>query len=118
VDDEPLVRGLTLEVLRREGFRVEVADDGAEALRFMRDSDLHVDMLVTDLLMPGVGGRELAEHLRRGRPGLPVLFVSGFAGAEDLPEVGPNSALLAKPFSAAGLVAAVRELLAGSPEAR
>lgn len=118
VDDEPLVRGLTLEVLRREGFRVEVADDGAEALRFMRDSDLHVDMLVTDLLMPGVGGRELAEHLRRGRPGLPVLFVSGFAGAEDLPEVGPNSTLLAKPFSAAGLVAAVRELLAGSPEVR
>ncbi len=118
VDDEPLVRGLTLEVLRREGFRVEVAADGAEALRFMRDSDLHVDMLVTDLLMPGVGGRELAEHLRRGRPWLPVLFVSGFAGAEDLPEVGPNSALLAKPFSAAGLVAAVRELLAGSPEIR
>jgi PAS domain S-box-containing protein len=111
-EDEGIVRRLMVQTLRREGWEVLDAPSGAEALRLARERGLSLDLLVTDIMMPGMSGRELAERLRRTQPDLPVLFVTGFS-SEDDPRRLPGSgvALLQKPFLPESLVARVRELL-------
>ena len=70
-----------------------------------------IDLLITDVVMPGLGGCELAARLAAQRPGLPVLFVSGYTGDEQDLEVGRNAQLLHKPFTAPALLAAAHGLL-------
>jgi PAS domain S-box-containing protein len=111
-EDEGIVRRLMIQTLRREGWRVLDAPSAPEALRLARESGVRLDLLVTDVVMPGMSGRELAERLRREQPELPVLFVTGFSSEADprrLP--GRSAALLLKPFLPEGLVSGVRELL-------
>ena len=90
------------------------ASRGTEALLAAHDHEGPIDLLVTDVVMPGVGGRTLAERLRIERPDLAVLFVSGYAdGLTDDLDLSPRTAFLAKPFRTDELVRKVREALAG-----
>jgi two-component system cell cycle sensor histidine kinase/response regulator CckA len=107
VEDEPSLRELVRDVLGERGFCVLDAGDGAAALR--RAEGRHVDVLLTDLRMPGMSGRELAERMLGGRPHLSVLFMSGYSG--DTGPLPPDAAFLAKPFTDAQLLAAIGKLL-------
>ena len=81
VEDEEVVRGLVRQMLVGEGYEVLVAEDGEEAIELAGQNT--IDVLLTDLTMPNVGGREVAERLRESQPGLKVIYMSGYA--EDLP---------------------------------
>lgn len=108
VEDEPEVREVIKIVLRQEGFQVIEARHGREAMSKAADTPV-IDLLVTDLIMPQMGGVDLIEGLLSKRPGLPVLAISGHAAkAPDLH--GPNIRFLAKPFHPADLIGTVREL--------
>jgi CheY-like chemotaxis protein len=112
VEDEEALRKLGRLSLERLGFRVLTAADGREALDLAESAGEAVDLLVTDLVMPAMGGRELADLLRRRRPRLRVLFMSGYAGERAADEFPPDAAdFLQKPFRLAELAARVREIL-------
>ena len=110
VEDEEVVRGLVRQMLAGEGYDVLVAQDGEEALELAGQH--HVDVLLTDLTMPKVGGREVAERLRASQPGLKVIYMSGYA--EDLPAgaLPPATSFLGKPFTFAELTETVHALIA------
>ncbi|MDX2194370.1 MAG: PAS domain-containing protein [Gemmatimonadales bacterium] len=115
VEDDPLVRAFAERVLRRAGHRVTAASDGTEALALAEYAERPFDLLVCDLVMPRLGGFELARRLRARWTGLRVVLISGYT---DVPELvaerdGPGgSAFLAKPFTAETLERQVREVLA------
>jgi PAS domain S-box-containing protein len=110
VEDEEVVRGLVRQMLVGEGYEVLVAQDGEEAIELAGRST--IDVLLTDLTMPKVGGREVAERLRESQPGLRVIYMSGYA--EDLPTgaLPPATSFLGKPFTFAELTETVHSLLA------
>ena len=108
VDDEALVRESTADMLDRLGYDVVQANGGVRALELL-GTHKNIDALVTDYLMPGMTGRELAEHARRDRPNLPVLLITGYTR---LDEIGPDLARLEKPFRQAEFAARVAELVA------
>ncbi len=112
-EDNDAVRTLVRDVLRLEGYTVRTASTGREALAIAR-AHPHLDLLVTDVIMPEMGGRELAERLRGSVPGLRVLYVSGYT-ADELAQVEATSeAFLQKPFSPRAMAAAVRRILDGA----
>ncbi len=115
-EDDPSVRALLESVLAGRGHRVLAAPHGAAALLLASRHTGPVDLLVSDIVMPGMTGPQLAGELLRGRPDVPVLFVSGFSDAEtvDRARVGRHSAFLPKPFAPDALLARVDELL-GAP---
>ena len=110
VEDEEVVRGLVRQMLAGEGYEVLVAQDGEEAIELAGRST--IDVLLTDLTMPKVGGREVAERLRESQPGLRVIYMSGYA--EDLPTgaLPPATSFLGKPFTFSELTETVHSLLA------
>jgi PAS domain S-box-containing protein len=113
VEDEEAVRSLLLEVLTGSGYHVLVAASGAEALKVSRAHGGAVDLLLTDVVMPGIGGREVATVLAAERPGLRVLFASGYT-AEAIARQGVLEAgldLIHKPFTPDALLQRVRERL-------
>jgi PAS domain S-box-containing protein len=115
-EDEPLGREILGGVLRELGYDVVEAADGVDALAEAGGAHA-IALLVTDVVMPRMGGRELAERLREQSPGLPVLFVSGYTDGA-LGDAGdPATAFLPKPFMAAELALAVRGLLDAEPAA-
>jgi PAS domain S-box-containing protein len=105
VEDEPTVRTMAVRTLQDAGYRVHQANDGREALNLIEGSDGKVDLVVTDLGMPEMDGHELALHLRSLRPGLPVLYMSGYADA------GTATPFLQKPFAPDDLVDRVAAIL-------
>jgi len=107
VEDEPAVKGLFAQALRREGYTVHEARNGVEALEVEKTIE-HVDVLVTDVVMPYMKGPELARHLLAKQDDLKVIFVSGYVAPGDL---GPHEALLQKPFVRQQLIEKVREVL-------
>jgi CheY-like chemotaxis protein len=107
VDDEELVRMSTADMLTDFGYEVREAGSAEEALQLVR-AGLKPDLLVTDHLMPGMTGAQLARELRTGRPDLPVLIVSGYAEAEGVDVELPR---LTKPFRNAELAASLSALL-------
>jgi PAS domain S-box-containing protein len=110
VEDEDVVRRLVKQVLEQSGYAVLEARDGAQALELGRDRP--VDLLLTDMVMPKLGGVEVAAALRKVRPELKVLYMSGYAeGALAPGALGPATTLLEKPFSFATLTEKVRGLL-------
>jgi CheY-like chemotaxis protein len=112
-DDNDQVRGWTREVLELYGYSVLEAADGEQALTVAQGHDGNIDLLVTDVVMPVLGGPELAERLAGERPGLRVLLISGYTD-RSIVEHGVlprDSRFLQKPFSASALGEAVRELL-------
>jgi CheY-like chemotaxis protein len=118
VEDEPAVRELEVCVLREQGYRVLEAADGQEALEMLQGPlDPVPDLLVTDLAMPRLGGRALADLARGLHPQMRILCISGDAGdvetTDDLPVTA--TALLHKPFTIEELTGRIREALEGSP---
>jgi PAS domain S-box-containing protein len=111
VEDDEVVRELARRVLEEQGYRVSVARNGAEALTLARQAGGPPDVLVTDVVMPKLGGNELARSLRKTRPGLRVLFMSGYAPEVVSSDAFPEARFLPKPFSPAALAAEVRALL-------
>ncbi|MFW5952476.1 MAG: ATP-binding protein, partial [Gemmatimonadota bacterium] len=116
VEDEDGVRDLARRVLEKNGYRVLEAADPAAALELMSESPA-VDLLLTDVVMPGMSGGELAEHLRRSRPGLPTLFTSGYTEDEIVRRgiVAGEAMFLKKPFTPNELLEHVRLTLQGAP---
>ena len=113
VEDEDAVRALTREILQMGGYTVLEAGNGAEALRLCERHGGPVHLLVTDVVMPEVGGRELADRLTALRPGLKVLYLSGYADDAVVRHgvLGSEVAFLQKPFSIDALARKVREVL-------
>ncbi|MHB8734518.1 MAG: PAS domain S-box protein [Terriglobales bacterium] len=109
VEDEEDVRQMTCEILQQQGYRVHAAASGQEALVIWRKHHAAMDLLLTDLSMPEMGGEELAGELQQEHPNLKVLFMSGYT---DMDSVAARPAiLLEKPFSPATLVAQVSTML-------
>ncbi|MEN8149698.1 MAG: PAS domain S-box protein [Planctomycetota bacterium] len=117
VEDEDAVRDLTKEMLSLTGYRVVEAKDGVEALTVCRDAGDAIDLLLTDVIMPRMGGRELARKLAEESPDTRILFMSGYTDAAIASEgvFGRNVAFLQKPFGLSGLTRKVREVLDGPP---
>jgi signal transduction histidine kinase len=117
VEDEESMRAMAGRILSRNGYLVREAADGAAAVRLAGDPAERFDLLVTDTVMPGMLGDEVAERVRAVRPGLPAVFVTGSAQqAADLPATGLD--IVAKPFTEAVLLARVRRALDRSGAAR
>ena len=112
VEDEGALRNVSRRLLERAGYRVIEARHGADALAMWAEWSGEVQLLVTDLVMPELGGRELAEALRRERGSLPVIFMSGYTDDEITRRAleDPSVAFLAKPFSPRQLLEAVGEM--------
>jgi PAS domain S-box-containing protein len=109
VEDDAVVRDVAREALSAQGYQVLTAEDGASALRVAEQGLDELDALVTDVVMPGLGGDALAAQLRRRRPRLPVLFITGYAPAGQ--EAPGGGDVLRKPFAPSDLTRRVRELL-------
>lgn len=115
VEDEPGIRALVRKILKRERYNVLEAGSAEEASRVAGGYEGRIDLLLTDVMLPGMGGRELAEGLRESLPQLRVLYVSGFTEDESVRAGGfpPGSKFLQKPFTLSALVSKVREALEG-----
>lgn len=119
VEDDRDVREHSVAVLRELGYRVLEAPDGATALKLL-DRHPEVDLLFTDVVLPGLNGRELAEAAQARRPRLRVLFTTGYARSAIVRSgrLEPGVEILNKPFSYAALAAKVREVLAAGLRGR
>lgn len=113
VEDEMAVRLVATRTLQSLGYTVAEAADGAEALEQWGDRLGEIDLVLSDVLMPRMGGLELAKEFRARRADLPMLLMSGFAGHDT--EWGRDIPLLEKPFSRSGLAEAVRRELTATP---
>jgi two-component system cell cycle sensor histidine kinase/response regulator CckA len=113
VEDEESVRELVRVTLASRGYNVLEAENGESGLRIAEGFKEHIDILITDVMMPGIGGHELARKLLLLRPGISVLYLSGYT--EDAivihGVVGPSTAFLQKPFTLQNLAKKVREVL-------
>jgi signal transduction histidine kinase/CheY-like chemotaxis protein len=116
VEDEAAVRELACEFLKSAGYSVLEAKNGAEALETIARNTTTIHLVLADMIMPRMGGAELAERLKKERPELKVLFMSGYSehAGEESGKISPQ-ALLTKPFSIATLIGRVRETLGGLP---
>jgi two-component system, cell cycle sensor histidine kinase and response regulator CckA len=111
VEDEPALREVTERILRRGGYTVLTAQDGLDALRISRGHEGEIDVLLTDVIMPGMLGKDLAQAVTADRPGIRVLFMSGYAQPV-LTTHGTLAAdvhLLEKPFTGAELMRALHD---------
>jgi signal transduction histidine kinase/CheY-like chemotaxis protein len=116
VEDDEGVRSYTGEILHELGYRVLVAPDAKDALRFIEQPERHIDLLLTDMVMPGLNGRQLADAARAIRPDLPVLFMTGYSRNAIVHQGRLDSglSLIQKPFGRDALAAKVREALDAS----
>ena len=117
VDDEAPVLRLVARILATDNYDVSTAESGDAAMRLIQNPALGpVDLLVTDLQMPGMNGRELAMAVRKLNPQVRVLYVTGFADTlfKGVQELGPGESFIEKPFGAEGLLEATRLLMFGS----
>ena len=113
VDDETQVRTLARDILQGAGYRVLEAEDGEQALRTAEKHQGIIHVLLTDIMMPGINGKQLADKLLLSRPDTKPIFMSGRA-AEVISDAGvliPVDAFLAKPFTVERLLNKVRERL-------
>ena len=115
VEDNNSVRRSLLAALRHSGFRVLEASGGAEALRIIEQPGQRIDLMITDLVMPGMNGRQLMEHAHELRAEMPVLFISGYTDDPRTRElIAEHVEFLQKPFSPATLARRVRTILDGA----
>lgn len=116
VEDEPAVRSLIRRIMERDGHTVLEAIDGERALELSREHETGIDVLITDVMMPGIGGPALARVLVGERPDLRVILTSGYGDeAVAAPRGARPAFFLEKPFSPDQLSGAVRDVLAGPP---
>ena len=112
VEDEALVRIQLVEALEERGYTVIETSEPQGAIRVL-ETDVKIDLLATDVGLPGMNGRQLAEIARQSRPDLPVLFLTGYApnAAQGDQELGPRTRLLSKPFSIGALMVKIQGML-------
>ncbi len=114
VEDEDLVREFAQRLLTEQGYKVLTAINGSDAMRVSEEhKDEKIDLLLTDIVMPKMGGHELAERLKKERPGTKVLFVSGYVDDDMVQETAMNesSSFLQKPITPTSLAVKVRQVL-------
>ncbi|MCA9095769.1 MAG: response regulator, partial [Planctomycetaceae bacterium] len=113
VEDEPAVRAISSAILKSQGYSVIEASGGQEALEIFREQQNIIDILLTDVVMPGMNGQELADAVCEIRPGFPVICVSGYTNDYLVGQMGeaPRYAFLPKPFPPEALSQKIRELL-------
>jgi CheY-like chemotaxis protein len=119
VEDEGGIREVARRILERRGYRVLAAADGHEAIGLAREHDGAIDLLITDVIMPGMLGKEVAEQILALRPDTQVLYMSGYAQpilgeSDNLPK---GMVLLEKPFTEHVLLSKAREALSASRSA-
>ena len=119
VEDEHAVRALAREVLRRHGYVVLEARHGVDALRLAERHPDDIHLMITDVVMPHMGGRELAERLVAARPKMRVLFMSGYTDQAIMhTHLTPGSAFLQKPFTPESFARKVRSVLDAESSAK
>lgn len=113
VDDEQGLRDLVCRTLRAEGYQTLEATHGGEALEIVESGGQTVDLVVTDVVMPGMDGRELGRRLARSRPTLPILYMSAYEVNDIFQRGSPrvSAPFLQKPFPRDGLINSVEQLL-------
>jgi CheY-like chemotaxis protein len=119
VEDERVVRNLIVEVLHDLGYNTIEAIDGPSALKIL-ETDRHIDLLLTDIGLPGLNGRQVADAARERRPDLRVLFMTGYAenAAVSSGFLAPGMQLMTKPFTMSALTARVSEVMKSLPAAK
>jgi CheY-like chemotaxis protein len=117
VEDEPAVRRMAKEILARLGYKLVEASDPRSAQKLIAEYDQPIHLLLTDVVMPQMSGRELARQVTELRAGMKVMFMSGYAHESILQEglLQPGSIFLRKPFTPDALAVKVREALEGAP---
>jgi len=113
VEDEDAVRGLTSRILEKQGYRVIAAQHGREAMDIATKEEGHIDLVLTDIVMPGMNGRGLVERLAGIRPRIKSLYMSGYTD-DDIVRRGfiePSKSFLQKPFTSEALLQTVRKVL-------
>jgi two-component system, cell cycle sensor histidine kinase and response regulator CckA len=113
VEDEGALRGLIVAILSRQDFHVTASANSGEALLLVEEKGLRPDLVITDVVMPGMSGSVLVERLRRTQPGLKVLYMSGYADNAVVPHgiLEQGTPLIQKPFNRSDLSAKVQEIL-------
>jgi CheY-like chemotaxis protein len=114
VEDEPVVRAVILEMLADQGYRTLEAVDGPSGLRILRNYE-RVDLLVTDVGLPGMNGRQLADQARETRPDLKILFITGYAESVAMSDgfLQPGMEMITKPFDLDILSRRIRAMISG-----
>jgi CheY-like chemotaxis protein len=112
VDDDQFVRKMLARTLESAGFHVLTATDGQAALHLLRSTQESVDLVVSDVEMPVMGGRAMAAEMASAYPEVPILFISGSLSSWPVSN-GEPYAFLAKPFTHAALLSAVQRMLGG-----
>ncbi len=114
VDDEEMVRRLAVRMLVGEGYKVLEARSGDEAVRMLQRGSQGIDGVLTDLAMPGLGGRQLGETISNCWPRVRVVYMSGFAAKRMMDDgaLNPNDPFVQKPFTGEQLTRTMREALA------
>jgi len=116
VEDEPFVREATRTILESAGFEVLPAEDGVAALKLYEETLGPVDLLMTDMILPGRTGEDLGRELRLYSPSLKVLVTSGYGNVdESIEKPRANTFFLSKPYSRRDLVAKIDEILSAGP---
>lgn len=113
-EDDSILRPLLVELLDEMQFEVIAAEDGAKAMALLQDLDcnhMHVDLLLTDIGLPGVNGNKLAEFARKIWPNLSILFITGYAHGINTMTLDNKIQLLTKPFSLGVLTKRIEELI-------
>jgi CheY-like chemotaxis protein len=112
VEDEPVIRDLIVEVLQDLGYRALEAPDGLSGLRILQ-SRKRIDLLVTDVGLPGLNGRQLADQAREKRPDLKVLFITGYASNATAANgfLEPGMEIITKPFAIEALATKIRSMI-------
>ena len=115
VEDEEALRKVTVGILKRQGYRVLEGHNADEALRICAQHDGPIELLLTDVVMPRMNGRQLADRISVLRPGIRVLYMSGYTDGILVNELSAGAAFLQKPFTRAVLMRKVRETLDSDP---
>lgn len=117
VEDEDIVREVTREVLEHAGYHVLSSSSPEKALRLATEYAGHIGLLLTDVIMPGMNGADLAHRLQSMQPGLVTVFMSGYAESDVVHHLARNPVIhIQKPFSVGMLLARIAEALRGSEE--
>lgn len=115
-EDDEMVRMLTGRVLRAQGYTVHLAESGAAALQIAQECAGRINLLVTDVVMPGISGRELSERLAATHPEAKVLYMSGYTDDAVIRNgvLKEGIAFIQKPYTLTGLLREIREVLDGA----
>jgi PAS domain S-box-containing protein len=113
IEDEIELRLILKEVLEKDGYEVLVADSGRSGLQLIRDQKDNVDLLLTDIVLPGISGIELIETMQKLRPQIPVICITGYTSRDVHTDI-PNVTVMTKPFYFPALLEKIRDLLASA----